>query len=416
MNDALRELNAASVFQLLVRRWHLLLFVPLLTVGAGAAAWQVAPQSYQSRAELLIQSQQTMNPSLRELLYDFSAAKRFPLVESVFLSDTTGERVLRELGVLDEATTPEDIDKAVEDLQRRTEVIGLGGELILVKLTASTPVEAQNTLSVLIDVFTEQILKPQQETVRRSTEYLEQELARLRGATPDVSPTLDPTAGVPNKEALQAEVIRRGSSPQHEIRSALVEAEVRLASIEGEMELLEENRKRRDPNARQLQRDLARARSELARLQHQYTEGHPELAFAQERVRWLQESNQRSGGSDAGRGGRTPASEAKLQELAVAAEGARAEVELLKQRLLTEELSMYEPSNQIWTVQPPTMPRLALKPPLILVLAASLIAGLLLALVWMALSAARDDSMRGQRELAEALRAPSLGSMPLEEA
>jgi capsular polysaccharide biosynthesis protein len=46
------------------------------------------------------------------------------------------------------------------------------------------------------------------------------------------------------------------------------------------------------------------------------------------------------------------------------------------------------------------------------VLLGALFAGLLLALLAVALSSAFDDSLRGEGELAEALGAPSLGRMP----
>jgi capsular polysaccharide biosynthesis protein len=46
------------------------------------------------------------------------------------------------------------------------------------------------------------------------------------------------------------------------------------------------------------------------------------------------------------------------------------------------------------------------------ILSAALLAGLLLALIAVAFFAAFDDSLRGEKELAEAIGAPSLGRMP----
>jgi len=62
MKNSLRELNPDSLFQLVVRRWDLLLLIPLLTVLAAGLAWQISPERYQSTARLLIQDQQTINP------------------------------------------------------------------------------------------------------------------------------------------------------------------------------------------------------------------------------------------------------------------------------------------------------------------------------------------------------------------
>ena len=93
-----------------------------------------------------------------------------------------------------------------------------------------------------------------------------------------------------------------------------------------------------------------------------------------------------------------------------------AEEGLLRQRLLTEELSVFAEGNQVWTVERPVMPTHSLNPPLWMVLAAALLAGLILALLAVAFFSVFDDSLRGERELAEALGAPSLGRMPRGEA
>ena len=93
-----------------------------------------------------------------------------------------------------------------------------------------------------------------------------------------------------------------------------------------------------------------------------------------------------------------------------------AEEALLRQRLLTEELSMFAEGSQVWTVEEPVMPTRSLTPPLWIVLLGALFAGLVLALLAVALSSAFDDALRGERELAEALGAPSLGRMPRGEA
>jgi len=84
---------------------------------------------------------------------------------------------------------------------------------------------------------------------------------------------------------------------------------------------------------------------------------------------------------------------------------------LLRNRLLTETLSTFG-EGKVWQVEAPVMPTQPLGPPLWLVVLAALFAGLLLAFLAVAFFAAFDDSLRSDKELAEAMDAPSFGRMP----
>ncbi len=425
MKNSLRELNPDSLFHLVVRRWDLLLLIPLLTLLAAGFAWQISPDRYQSTARLLIQDQQTINPFQKDMLEEWSAKQRMPLVESILQSHSTSERVLRQLGRLEDAATPEEVNEAVERFQESFQVVGLGGELVLLKVDGKTPVEAYEATKALIYVFTQQILRPQRETVRASAAFFEDQLERFRGESSNIAPTV---AQLP-----EAEETRMGGKLS--VRRALAQAEVRLAAAEQQVEASEAKLKRRSPGSglgsSRLRQELAEARGELIEIKYRYGKSHPELAVAKQRVRALQRAvngqrkdNEETSGETADSPlddpGADPNSEisltAKHQALLVELKEASAEEALLRQRLVTEELSMFAEGSQVWTVEEPVMPTRSLTPPLWIVLLGALFAGLVLALLAVALSSAFDDALRGERELAEALGAPSLGRMPRGEA
>lgn len=415
MSKKPRELNPEALFYLALKRWDVVLAVPVLTVLVAGLVWQIMPHRYQSTARLLIQDQQTVNPFLKDMLEEWSAKQRMPLVESIFQSHSTSERVLRKLGHLDDAATPGEVNEAVEDFQRQFEVIGLGGELVLIKVQGQTPAEAYDATTALVDTFTDQILRPQRETVRASAEFFGDQLEQLRG-----------DRAAMQMQVGQASVAKRESLDGHmSIRRALAEAEVRLASAEQEVELSEERLKKK-PSGRYLRKQLAEARRELYELKYLYGRNHPQLVALETRVRVLRNAVRRdreeaeassrvtNGGED--KADATPDEATKHQALMLELSKSRAEVELLRQLLVTEELSMFEEANQVWTVEAPVMPTRSLKPPLWVVLPAALFAGLILALLVLAFFAATDDSIRGEQELSEALGEPSLGRMPQGEA
>ncbi len=425
MSNSVREFNVESLFHLVTRRWGLLLLIPVLTVLAAALAWQVVPDRYQSTARLLIQDQQTVNPFLKDMLEQWSAKQRMPLVESIFRSHDTSERVLRKLGRLDNLASPEEVNQAVQGFQDGLQVIGLGGELVLIKVQGATPIEAYKATTELIDAFTEQIVRPQRETVRASAAFFEDQLEQLHRETDEADP-----------QVAQLPEARKGSpDEQLSLRRALAQAEVRLVTAEQAVARSEAKLRQRKPEgtagSRQYRRDLADARRELAELRSRYGASHPELVAARERVQWLQRAvrRERKSADDAATetsGSETVASEgtsesdespaARHQKLLIELKEARAAEGLLRQRLLTEELSMFAEGNQVWTVERPVLPTRSLNPPIWIVLPTALFAGLILAFLAVAFFALFDDSLRGERELAEALGAPSLGRMPRGEA
>lgn len=425
MKNALRELNPDALFHLVMRRWDLVLLVPLLTVLAAGLAWQIVPDRYQSSARLLIQDQHTVNPFLKDMLEQWSAKQRMPLVESIFRSHDTSERVLRRLGRLDNLASPEEVNQAVEDFQSGLDVIALGGELVLIKVQAATPIDAYQATNELIEAFTDQIVRPQRETVRASAEFFEDQLEQLEHEPGEIEPQV----------AQLPEAQEEGNQGKLSLRRALAEAEVRLVTAEQAVAQSEAKLRKRKPEgtagSRQYRKDLADARRELAELRPRYGENHPELVAARERVQWLQRAirRERKSSEEAARetGGAEladPESQAttamsaavRHQELLIELKEARAQEGLLRQQLLTEELSVFAEGNQVWTVERPVMPTRSLSPPLLIVLPGALLAGLILALLAVAFFAAFDDSLRGEKELAQALGAPSLGRMPRGEA
>ena len=429
MNNKVREINSDALFHLVVRRWRLLALVPLLALSAAGLAWSVQPDRYKSRAKLLIQDQQTVNPFLKDLFEEWSAKQRMPLILSIFESHDTSERTLRILGRLHDKASPEEVNKAVVAFQHGFEVIGIGGELVLIKVEGETPLEAYEAATALIQTFTGQMLRPQKETLRASTEFFEDQLERLRGETADVEPSV---AQLPEAQLVSPVA-------QLSIRRKLAEAEVRLASTEQKVVLSEAKlaaqlrvrSPRGSAGTRHLRKDLMDARSDLFDLEHRFEETHPELAVVKARVRSLEDAIRRERkkssnisikaihSQPAVPGGQPESSTSELsrhENLVLELKEARAKVGLLRQRLLTEELAMFEEANQIWTVEKPVRPTRSLKRPLWFVLAGALFASLVLAFLAVAFFAAFDDALRGEKELAEALGAPSLGRMPRGEA
>ncbi|MBT8468412.1 MAG: hypothetical protein KJN97_06655, partial [Deltaproteobacteria bacterium] len=286
MSKAVRDLTPEASFHLVMRRWDLFLLLPLLAVVAAGLAWQVVPPRYESTARLLIQDQQTVNPFMKDMVEEWSAEKRMPLVDSIFQSHDTSEQVLRKLGRLDAAATPEEINLAEMEFQDTFQVIGLGGELVLIKVRGKTPAEAYDAANALIQTFTERIVRPQRETVRASAIFFQDQLEQFRGegAQTEIEPGLEPAlAQLPEAEIISPEDTQN-------VRRALAEAEARLAAAQQEIKLSEEKFLERTPQESKLEKQLASARRRLYALKYTYRRDHPERAAVEQRVHRLEKA------------------------------------------------------------------------------------------------------------------------------
>lgn len=325
MNKQLRELNPEALFHLIVQRWDLVVLLPVLAVLAAGLTYKIMPARYESSARLLIQDQQTVNPFMEDMVEEWSAQQSMPLVESIFRSHDTSEQVLRRLGRLDAAASPAEVNETVAEFQRSFEVIGLGGELVLLKVRGQTPTEAHEGAVALVETFTERILYPQRETLRASAILFQEQLEQLRGGT-------DLPRVVPPPDVGETQVIGTIN-----VRKALAAAEARMAGIEQEVERSEDQLRRVSPERNQLEKSLASARRRLSSLSRRYGSRHPELAAAKRRVERLEEASERErkAEEDDGktRAQKLEASEAdEHQALLLQLKEAGAEVEVLRNR------------------------------------------------------------------------------------
>jgi capsular polysaccharide biosynthesis protein len=405
VSEQLRQLTPEALFHLVARRWDLVLLLPVLAVLAAGLTYKLLPAQYESSARLLIQDQQTVNPFMEGLVEEWSAQQRMPLVESIFESHDTSEQVLRKLERLTPDADAREINEAVAKFQKSFEVIGLGGELVLLKVRGETAVEAYNAAVALVDTFTERILYPQRETLRTSAILFQEQLEQLRGDS-EVTSVGDESA-VGTVKAL----------PEGNIRKALTEAEARLAALEQEADRTEEQLRQLGPERDKLTKSLNQARKRLASLRRRYGSRHPALAAQESRVRSLEDQlRERREAINAGllRDAATieESEAAENQALLVELKEASAEVKLLRHQLLAEEISKFAKGNQVWPVESPVMPTLPLGPSVWMVVLGAFFAGLVLALLAVAILSAFDDSIRGERELGEVINAPCLGRMP----
>lgn len=281
----------------LLHRWRII-FVCMLVMPLGAAAGstKVKPK-YISSAKVLVQENNTVNPFLSDMMVEWTIKKRLPVITNVMKSRQTAERVLLELGDIDANTSPEEIDQQIDDLQRRLTVFGLGGGVIQIKYQGKTPAEAFQGMTVLMEIFTEEMLAPQKEALDQSVTFLEAQVVRVRGELKDYEDRMR-TFKEENSEELP-EVYKANLDAYLKMLQAKLATQSELAAQRQQLRVSKERLTRYDPVAQEVEAQLVQARSKLAKLRATYKEGHPAIRAASAHLSELEASRK-----SIGRGGR----------------------------------------------------------------------------------------------------------------
>lgn len=272
------SIDIRLLFDALLHRWRIILVcMCVMPIGAAAGSTKVKPK-YVSSAKVLVQENNTVNPFLSDMMVEWTIKKRLPVITNVMKSRQTAERVLFELGYIDADTSPEEIDKQIDDLQRRLSVFGLGGGVIQIKYQGKTPDEAYKGMTVLMDIFTEEMLAPQKEALDQSVTFLEAQVVRVRGELKDYEDRMR-TFKEENSEELP-EVYKANLDAYLKMLQAKLSTQSELAAQRQQLRVSKERLTRYDPVAQEVEAQLVQARSKLAKLRATYKDGHPAIRAA----------------------------------------------------------------------------------------------------------------------------------------
>jgi uncharacterized protein involved in exopolysaccharide biosynthesis len=260
----------------------LLVVAPLL----ANAIFGILPDRYEARARVTVQDPQTINPFLGDLAVEWDAEERVALITSVLRSPSTMQRVLEDLGEVSEHTTPEEVETAVRELGERVQVIEVGGGVVLLKIVDPDPDRAYRGATSLVDVFVAEMLRPQRENVVASAEFLQGELTQLD----EELRHLERRITIYRQEhADEVPEMRLTTLAEHrQLRTALLEAEVRATTTGRQVASTAERLRDFSPRERRVEELLGAAIAGLATAQAEHEADHPSVVLARQRVERLQ--------------------------------------------------------------------------------------------------------------------------------
>jgi uncharacterized protein involved in exopolysaccharide biosynthesis len=278
--------SPARLLRLVVRRIRLfaamLVVAPVVAVGLS----QLVPKTWKAQARVLVQDSSQVNPLLEDLIVPWKVNNRVPIMTSVLKSDRTTRAVLGRLGKLD-GLTPEQRDLRTRAFKARVDAFAVGGGLVAISLTASTPLEAREGLQALVDEFVEEMLRPQKQSVAGSATFLSEQLARLRAELQTLEDQL--TIYKTDNANELPEVYKLNLDTWLGLRKQLTDVEVRLQGATRRRALLEERLQLHNPVARAIEAQLVELQTTLRERRATWRDDAPEVLELQRQIAALGE-------------------------------------------------------------------------------------------------------------------------------
>ncbi|MCP4677568.1 MAG: hypothetical protein GY854_19050 [Deltaproteobacteria bacterium] len=278
------KLDVLLLLEGLFFRWRLIL-IPMLVfpvIVSLALFLGIVPKRYKARAQLFVQDSMDVNPFLEDMQVEWTVQNRLPLIQSVLRSRATLEKVLTDLGEIQEHTLPAERDGLIGFLRSQINVYGMGGGLVYVEVVGNSPQRSYDTIKALVDVLIDTMLRPQKQSLEEASKFLEKQLSEMRVSLGDVEEKIQ-VFKQNNAEELP-EVFQVNMNSYLGTQQSLMAAQAELRAARHRKANLEARLKVYNPIARAIESKLVRAKAELAEMKSVYNDDHPQVVALRARV------------------------------------------------------------------------------------------------------------------------------------
>ena len=281
---------AEIVMTLLAAAWRrrVLIIVPVLLMPFLALfASFVLPRNYEARTTLLVQEPSKLNPFLNDLAIGPNVKDRITALDALLHSEHVLDQVLRDVGVIDAKTSPEDRTALIARLKNTTFVRLIGSDLIEIKVSDRKP---GNLLPLLIAVtrrFVDRLLSPEQSAIVDSQTFLDSQLSSRRAALEKAERDYSnfKTKHADKLPAIYAANVQRLG----QLQQKLEERSMDLAAADAAFEDMRGRLASTNPVIGRLEEAIVATSSELTTLRTRYTEEHSDVQAAERKLKRLQD-------------------------------------------------------------------------------------------------------------------------------
>jgi polysaccharide chain length determinant protein (PEP-CTERM system associated) len=267
----------------LSRRWHwIAVSAVVATIGTFVASLSLT-MKYKAQAQVLVQEAVAVNPFLGDLTVEWTARNRLPVIETVLRSRPVLERVLRQMGELSDAVTPETADEQIRRFRQQVSVFATGGGVVSIDMSDRDPDRVYRAVDLLVKAFVDEMLRPQKQALDGASEFLKGQLERTRV---DLAQLEDQLQTFKEEHAAELpDVFKVNLDSFLATQRALLEAETELKAKSEQKTALEQHLASYDPVRQSMEGELVDAEVRLNKLRATLTDSHPDVVALAARVR-----------------------------------------------------------------------------------------------------------------------------------
>lgn len=158
------------------RRWFFI--VPAVAIPVGAFIVSLfLPKIYQAETTLLLHDPKIMNPLIQGMAVASPVEVRMRVVQEELLGWTSLSRLVHELGLDKDATTPAAFEGMVKSLRGAIQVAMKSGSLISLTYRHEEPEMAQKVLNTVSNIYIQRNVESQTAEAQAAIRFIESEMA-----------------------------------------------------------------------------------------------------------------------------------------------------------------------------------------------------------------------------------------------
>ena len=178
-------LEFADYFDVLKKRkWVLLVWLVVGLVGAGIA-FLILPKVYRSSTLILVESQKVPTDYIKPMAVD-TIEERLIAIQQQILSRTLLQRIIEEFHVYDDDLKRQPLEDVIDLMRRDIKITMVDDrfhrniQAFTISFDSSDPMLAKQVTNKLATLFIGENLKVREQLVEGTSEFLEQELLRVK--------------------------------------------------------------------------------------------------------------------------------------------------------------------------------------------------------------------------------------------
>ena len=181
MEEFFGRQHTVNDYWLIVRRRKWLLVLPCIAIFAGVALWAFSlPDIYRASTLILVEAQKVPD-SYVQATVPSSVKDRLRTITQQIRSRTRLEQVIGELSLLDDRRDEQALERYIEKMQHAIEVQVKGSDSFTVSYQGQDPHTVMLVANKLASLFIEENLKVREQYAIGTTQFLAEQLRRVRG-------------------------------------------------------------------------------------------------------------------------------------------------------------------------------------------------------------------------------------------